>query len=361
MKTGDLGVSFFFVLSGFLITYLLFKELETQHKINIGQFYLRRVLRIWPLYFIIVFLGFYVIPSLDFVSAQQSLFPFPINADGSRLTWYLSFLSNFDIITNHGISIVVVCLWSVSVEEQFYLLCPLLLYFVRSKQILTIFYSIIFISFMYRFFNWNDPELLHFSTFSVVSDLCVGALIAYYTLFSPAFKQKFMSIKKWQIVAIYITGFTMIFLRGFSHIFGEIIYRFYIPFESLLFTSFFAFILLEQNFSDNSFFKMGRSRVLTYLGKISYGLYCFHTVVILLCLSMFLHFGLSLNNTTNYVLLIFISFMITVLISVISYSILEKRLINFKDKYLHSTHVELKTTNEKNTITRGHRLYGQKR
>src|SRR5882762_2194980 len=94
MKNGDLGVSFFFVLSGFLITYLLFKELETQQKINIGQFYLRRVLRIWPLYFIVVFLGFFVIPNLDFVHTKQVLFSFPINAEGSRLAWYVSFLSN---------------------------------------------------------------------------------------------------------------------------------------------------------------------------------------------------------------------------------------------------------------------------
>ena len=49
LLNGNLGVSFFFVLSGFLITYLLLKEKELTGKINIKNFYLRRVLRIWPL------------------------------------------------------------------------------------------------------------------------------------------------------------------------------------------------------------------------------------------------------------------------------------------------------------------------
>ncbi|NRB70857.1 MAG: acyltransferase, partial [Xanthomonadales bacterium] len=65
---GKLGVVLFFVLSGFLITYLLLAEEKRFAKIDLTSFYLRRVLRIWPLYFFIIFLGFFVLPFLNFFS-----------------------------------------------------------------------------------------------------------------------------------------------------------------------------------------------------------------------------------------------------------------------------------------------------
>ena len=64
-NSGPIGVVFFFVLSGFLITYLLFVEKETTGVIRIKEFYMRRILRIWPLYFLIFILGFFVLPNIS--------------------------------------------------------------------------------------------------------------------------------------------------------------------------------------------------------------------------------------------------------------------------------------------------------
>ena len=61
---GDHAVTFFFVLSGFLITYLLFIEREVSGDINIKSFYMRRILRIWPLYFMILILSFFILPNI---------------------------------------------------------------------------------------------------------------------------------------------------------------------------------------------------------------------------------------------------------------------------------------------------------
>ena len=61
-EAGGLGVYFFFVLSGFLITYLLLVEKAKTGTIAVKKFYLRRILRIWPLYYLIVILGFFVVP-----------------------------------------------------------------------------------------------------------------------------------------------------------------------------------------------------------------------------------------------------------------------------------------------------------
>ena len=64
-RGGKYGVTFFFILSGFLISYLLFHEQKINGKIRIGRFYMRRILRIWPLYYLTVIIGFYIYPFFD--------------------------------------------------------------------------------------------------------------------------------------------------------------------------------------------------------------------------------------------------------------------------------------------------------
>jgi len=64
ISNGEAGVSIFFVLSGFLITYGLIFEFQTQAKINLKQFYWKRVLRIWPLYFTVLLFSFSILPDI---------------------------------------------------------------------------------------------------------------------------------------------------------------------------------------------------------------------------------------------------------------------------------------------------------
>src|ERR1700679_371071 len=63
---GDFGVVLFFVLSGFLITYLLLEEERVHGRIEVGRFYVRRALRIWPLYYLFVALALFALPYLSF-------------------------------------------------------------------------------------------------------------------------------------------------------------------------------------------------------------------------------------------------------------------------------------------------------
>ena len=125
MQKGLLGVNFFFVLSGFLITYLILHEKQEKGYFSLGKFLLRRTLRIWPLYFIIVLIGFV-------------LFPMLINGYYTEHNpWmYLGFLANFDEII-HGANDPINFLtapWSVAVEEQFYLFWGIALYLLLNTS-----------------------------------------------------------------------------------------------------------------------------------------------------------------------------------------------------------------------------------
>ena len=119
---GGIGVYFFFVLSGFLITYLLCVEKDRFGTISIKRFYLRRILRIWPLYYLIVALGFFILPAFDFFT----LMPVSFNQNyNQNLLLYILILPNLAYaympsVPNIGQA------WSIGVEEQYYILWPLM-------------------------------------------------------------------------------------------------------------------------------------------------------------------------------------------------------------------------------------------
>jgi len=119
--TGGIGVHVFFVISGFLITYLMLQEEKENGKINIGYFYIRRFFRIWPLYYLIMILGIFILP--------KAFNTFVFNADIFK---NLFFLNNFDKsgieISNIGIA------WSVAIEEQFYLFWPIIFILFKNKK-----------------------------------------------------------------------------------------------------------------------------------------------------------------------------------------------------------------------------------
>lgn len=119
---GSLGVTIFFVLSGFLITWLLLEEREATGRVHVKAFFVRRILRIWPLYFLMVFFAFWVAPHLRWMH---------IPGYGSWERWlpnllfYLGMMPNVAIVLYPWIPNALV-LWSVGVEEQFYAVWPFL-------------------------------------------------------------------------------------------------------------------------------------------------------------------------------------------------------------------------------------------
>lgn len=324
-----LGVVFFFVLSGFLITYLLLKEKESNKNIQIGKFYLRRAFRIWPLYYLIFILGFFVLPYLElFAVPGQDVF-FNQNFWGN-LMLYAFFMPNlaFSIYTtavpNIGQS------WSIGVEEQFYLLWPLLIRKSKNvlKSILWIAGSIIALKgILLLSFPFFKLEVLlvikKFFAMSKLECMALGGLGAY-VLFNK--KEEVLRIifkPISQIMAVVVIPVLIYFIPT---AFEDVLH--------LLFSISFLVIILNVAGNEKVLLRF-ENPILQYLGRISYGFYMFHVMCIVFTIHILdKYVGLDNDITTPQHLLLYgISFLLTVAVSSFSYHIFEKAFIRLKDKY----------------------------
>jgi peptidoglycan/LPS O-acetylase OafA/YrhL len=319
---GNLGVNFFFVLSGFLITYLLLKEKDLTGTINIKNFYLRRILRIWPLYFFSVLFGFVLFPLFKSYFGQ-------IPNETANPLMYISFLSNFDLL-HKGLpdSSVLGVLWSVSIEEQFYLVWPILIAFTPQKRYNYLFFGIIFLSFLFRVINVHNSLALEVHSFSCISDMAIGGIGAYYSFRRGRFFSFIKNSNRIIIAFVYILAVILFLFR--KQLF---ISSYLIPFDRLIISGVFLFIILEQNFSERSIFKFSRLKIPSKLGVYTFGLYCLHMIGILIAQTILTPRGLN-NSLTK---LIFIegglSLILAIIIALISYYGLEKPFLNLKNKF----------------------------
>lgn len=263
-ENGDLGVNFFFTLSGFLITYLLLVEEKENKRFSIPGFYWRRTLRIWPLYFTTLLFGFTIFQAL--------LRAIGVTIEETANAWYyLLFLGNFDILKNGvPVSGTLSVLWSLAIEEQFYLFWPLLLLiFKRSRPAL--FGILVVFSLIFRALHYQDHKVIFYHTLSVMSDLVVGSALAYWSYINNLKQDASEFIPKKYNAIIYLLGFALILFR--KDLFTSPIL---IIIERLIFSLFFVFIIFDQNFSKTSILKIGNFKKISFWGKFTFGLYCLH-------------------------------------------------------------------------------------
>ena len=266
LNKGHLGVNFFFTLSGFLITYLLIKEKLTKGRIHVGNFMMRRVLRIWPVYFLVVGFGFLIFPHLSdmYMPQQPGLF--------------VSFLSNFDEIQTGLFSSThhLTALWSISVEEQFYVCWAIILGLLSldpKKHYPFLFGAILVGSLVFRWTHIDDERVLYYHTLSVMSDMALGGALAYVFVFRQRLMKRLAGLSRLWIILLYLGG--GLFILAHNKIMQNELY----VFDRVLTGLFWCFIIWEQTSARHSLIKVGRFKWLEYLGKISYGLYAYHLIV----------------------------------------------------------------------------------
>lgn len=319
---GNLGVNFFFVLSGFLITYILIQEKKNVEQINIKNFFIRRCLRIWPLFYFCVLFGFLIFPFIKTFFGQLP------NETANPLL-YILFLNNFDTIINGtpDASILGV-LWSVAIEEQFYLVWPFIMYYFPVKKYWIPFFIILAMSVIFRWF-YNNEIYNEIHTLSCIGDMTVGAFGAWLISEYGGVKTTFQNLSKTKIFLLYLFAGVIFFFR--TELFHEI---FAIKiFERIIIGIVFLSIIFEQNYSEKSFFKFSNFQIISRLGKISYGLYCLHFVGILVAITLTRKITFIPEFWKVILLDTSLALLITIVLSSISYKFIESPLLRIKTKF----------------------------
>ena len=325
---GKAGVDLFFVLSGFLITYLLLLEKENNFgRIDILKFYLRRVFRIWPLYYFVMLVSFVVIPLLSnlpiFEYNRVSLDSInnPENYSFKTIALYLGFLPQFaNVVVGASQS------WSIGIEEQFYLIMPLTITIFRRKAffIIVLLASLVFFCLtinLNSIFNLDSNiayffRVLRYFNFQFLLIGVIGGCIYFHNLT----KVSNFTASKYS----YFSLILMILFLSSCLVFENIVNHF------ILGVLFLFLILFTVNSSNKLVFK---NKLISYLGKISYGIYMYHTFVLFLIFPLANKYFLEKEgNTIPYTLFLYLaSYSVTILISIASYELFESKFIRIKD------------------------------
>jgi peptidoglycan/LPS O-acetylase OafA/YrhL len=317
---GKLGVILFFVLSGFLITYLLLAEENSFKKISIKEFYMRRILRIWPLYFLIITLAFVVLPNIE-------LFTLPGYSKDviySNLAWklilYAIFFPNL-VLSLLGTVPYASHTWSIGTEEQFYLVWPVILKYIKKHRILLmvgIIISYLAIKFFLltsfgNYIPYSNVIRAFWNSFPI-DCMAIGGLYSI-LLFQ---KSKYLKyIIRNDLFYFSICLMTLFMIKG--------IYIPYIHYE--FYSVFFGLIII--NFAVNKKIKISlENTILNYLGNISYGIYMYHPIGIVLTL----YISLSFDIHTNW-LIYPLSLILTITMAGLSYKYFESFFLKFKVRF----------------------------
>ena len=251
---GWMGVDLFFVLSGLLITGILLDTKQSDGYFK--NFYARRCLRIWPLYYSALLFMFVIVPLLR-PSEAHTVF----EARSSPWWAYPIFLQNFLVPIPTAATGLLGVTWSLAVEEQFYLVWPLVVRFCSVRQLRTIAIAVICISPALRYYLSLHQVVIYSNTFCRLDGLMAGALLAI-VLRSEGF-----------LPAKFVTRAGIVFLVAAPlALLIETFHARWIGFSFVALASVsFVYVAL---FSQHTWLRaILTNRFLVYTGTISYGMY----------------------------------------------------------------------------------------
>ncbi len=319
---GKLGVVLFFVLSGFLITYLLLAEERKYGSIRLGRFYMRRILRILPLYYLILAVAWWVLPNIALFASPH----FDYSAFGRHLflqgCLYILVLPNWAMPISGGIPYATHT-WSIGTEEQFYVIWPCLLRRVTYHRLyllggIVLGYQVVICLLQSSWAVQYLPYATLFRSFwasFMVPCMAIGGFYAVLLFRQHAFLRILMRSVIWYSL-LAILGL----LLGFGVKFSYFHYEIY----ALLFGG----IILHLAANPH----LGRCMEHTsfhYLGKISYGLYMYHPIAIVFALQL-----LNISTMASVHWLVYpLSICLTLALAAFSYRYYESFFIGMKNKF----------------------------
>jgi peptidoglycan/LPS O-acetylase OafA/YrhL len=301
---GQTGVTLFFVLSGFLITRILISIKESDDYFK--TFYLRRILRIFPLYYFFLFSYYFLIPILN----GKEIVPF------SEQLYFYTYFQNFSKTfgwqaegPGH--------FWSLAVEEHFYLFWPFIVYYLSIKNLYRTIGLIVIGAFLLRIIMLSINYEVYYFTFTRFDSLAIGALLSLLELknsFRTENASKFLLL----LVSIIIpTIGVWFFFTGEENTIIQVL-----KYDLLSFTYLAVIAYVLSIREENIVNRILSSSFLSYTGKISYGLYVYHP------------FAFSLSReymySSSWILNLISGISLTYLVAALSYHGFEERILRIK-------------------------------
>ncbi|WP_394994238.1 acyltransferase family protein [Emticicia sp.] len=323
-----LGVCMFFVLSGFLITRILLQAkekdetLQRSHGFSLKQFFIRRTVRIFPIYYLTIFVLFLINEP-------------PIR---EKIWWYLTYSTNIYIAIKQTWLGSSDHLWSLAVEEQFYLFFPFIIFFTPIRYLTKILFGFIGFSVLLRLFfflngtAWMTPYVLMPTCLDAFG---IGGLLAYFFFNKNEKFKAFITNKFWLALSLILYVGIVIWGKQFPeghNIITVVFLRLFESFFSLLMVGNAAYsfggvtkVILENSIS-------------VYLGRISYGIYIYHKFIYNAYHSSPSHPIVRVLNklpviAENLPLKIIFLYLITIAVATVSWFLIEKPINLWKEKF----------------------------
>jgi len=315
---GLTGVTLFFILSGYLISKILIHSKSSTNYFS--SFFMRRTLRIFPLFYLVLFFSFFIYPQFFSVPEEAS----KVIQEQWRLWTHLSnaqFIEpigwDVDSYLNFG------HFWTLNVEEHFYLIWPFLVYFIPTNKLGFYMSTILFLSIA----SWLLSHYISFFTWTTLtysSSLSLGGLIAYYEYRD---NNKLIQYAKWIQKYMYfylLILFIAIFIPRNLGFFREI---------SVYISTLILFSALLVTTLQNKI-PLLNSKILIFIGKISYGIYVYHALLRPFFKEFFYEVPIKLYGVDNALLITtsytLIASVLSILFAWISWELFEKQFLKLK-------------------------------
>jgi peptidoglycan/LPS O-acetylase OafA/YrhL len=323
---GWVGVDIFFTLSGFLITSILLKSKADEHYFR--NFYVRRILRIFPLYYAALAIIIFFAPKVEpeFLGQLKTSLPIMLLY---QQNWALLF-KDFHITQYLGIT------WSLAIEEQFYFLWPFIVYKLDRDTLAKVSIGYIVVSIVGRILGtllWPNladvSTFFYYTSFARFEEMLLGGLLAVFLTYDGAKD----TVRKFA-APLFFASFSLFVALHFLSLPGAphpehaslpLTMGGYTT--AALFTVGLIGIFITRP-PQNIFRRIFGNPVLTFLGKYSYSMYLFHMIPTLILLDVFWHSGM--RGWKPYLLYPLAAYIVTVIIALLTWNLFEKHILGLK-------------------------------
>ena len=312
------GVDLFFILSGFLIgRSLLFNKASRNY---FKTFYARRIFRIFPAYYLALLLFFILL-----LSGLSASFPW-LMQDPCPLYSYVLYIQNFWMVNRSLGANWLAVTWSLAIEEQFYLILPLLIFVLNEKHLVRVLLVCIVLAPVCRYLLSGLASYVMLP--AQMDSLFTGVLLAYYYL-NGKLKEVFTGKGK-MLVTIMLLAFAIMTVLGARKGGEEIGGTFIHSIILLLYGAFIILILTLEK--DTWLIRFLSTPILSFFSKISYMAYLSHQIISGLLHQLILHHEPGINNMQGF-LVTMLALGVTILFSTLSYYYFEKPILNIGKRF----------------------------